>query len=183
MTNMITMNPIQRNLVQTQSCTKAGEMLKMSGNGQSAEPRDTVERGTVENGFWGDVKRCARKGADISSHAFGGFGGLALAGTGVYIGVLGGALGAAYLGGGLGLLRAAVDSQGFLDFWKTVFNTTTAAGKIGMVAGGIGVGYGCWEAGKGVGSTVMAVPGYIVGGLCGVGVGIANKVRGEGGDI
>lgn len=147
-----------------------------TGGAAPAEPKDSVETG----GFWADVKECAKKGADISSHALGGATGLALLGTGIYVGVLGGALGGAYLGGGLGLLKAAAGSEGFLGFWKTAFTTSTAMGKVGMLAGGATVGYGSWKLGEGAGSILAAVPGALIGGAIGVGVAIKNKLTGGG---
>lgn len=156
---------------------KAQDMMKMAEK-PAAEPQDSVETG----GFWSDVKKSAQKGADISSHALGGFTGLTLLGLGIYVGALGGALGGAYLGGGLGLLKAAASSKGFLGFWGQVFHTTGSLGKMGILAGGASVGYGSWKLGNGVGSTLAAVPGAIIGGAVGVCTAIANKVKGDGGE-
>ncbi|MDQ7824351.1 MAG: hypothetical protein RDV48_16230 [Candidatus Eremiobacteraeota bacterium] len=174
----VNMKPVM--LSQTATPQKASDLKKMADAPAEAEPKDTVEKN--ETGFWADVKASARKGADISSHALGGFTGLTLAGLGIYVGALGGALGGAYLGGGLGLLKAAASSKGFLGFWGTAFNTSTAIGKAGILAGGASVGYGSWQLGKGVGSVVAAIPGALIGGAVGVGIAIRNKLTGDGGE-
>jgi len=170
------MNPIKLGATPTATPVRASEMMKMAENAPSAsEPQDKVE-----TGFWADVKGCARKGADISSHALGGFAGLTLAGLGVYVGALGGTLGGAYLGGGLGLLKAAAGSEGFLGFWKTAFTTAGGGAKLGLLTGGASVGYGSWKMGEGAGSVLAAIPGAIIGGAVGVGVAIRNKLTGGG---
>lgn len=156
---------------------KATDMMKMA-EASAPEPKDSVETG----GFWSDVKKTAQKGADISSSALGGFIGLTMLGTGIYVGALGGALGGAYLGGGIGLLKASATSSGFLGFWKTVFGTGFGASKLGILAGGSAVGYGSWKLGRGVGDMVAAVPGFMIGGAVGIGMAIANKLKGDGGE-
>ena len=152
--------------------------MKMADTPAAAEPKDSVETG----GFWSEVKKSAQKGADISSSALGGFIGLTLLGTGIYVGALGGALGGAYLGGGVGLLRAAATSDGFLGFWKTVFGTGFGMSKLGIAMGGASVGYGSWKIGKAVGDIVASVPGYAIGGVIGAASYVVNKMKGDGGD-
>ena len=153
-------------------------MKKADAQAPAAEPKDTVETSQPETGFWVDVKKCARKGADISSHALGGFVGLTLAGLGIYTGALGGVMGGAFLGGGVGALKAAATTNGFLGFWKSAFQTTGAAAKAGMVVGGTAVGYGSWKFGTGIGSVLASIPGAAIGGVVGVGVALRNKLTG-----
>jgi len=173
-----TLNPVM--MGQTAAPQKAADLKKMAEKPApaAAEPKDTVD--TAEPSFMDTVKAYSKKGADISSHALGGFAGLTLLGTGIYVGALGGALGGAYLGGGLGLLKAAASSDGFLGFWKTAFTTSTALGKVGILAGGASVGYGSWKMGEGIGSIVAAVPGALIGGAVGVGVALKEKLTGGG---
>lgn len=173
MSTVLTMSPVN-----LQPCHTVKPDLMNMVETPEAPPQHEAQD-TVSKGYWNEVKHYARKGADISSHALGGCVGLGLLGTGIYVGALGGALGGAYLGGGIGLLQAAATSQGFIDFWKTVFTTSTTIGKIGILAGGTAVGYGSWKLGSGLGSLVAAIPGAIIGGVCGMAIAAVNRLKGE----
>jgi hypothetical protein len=84
-------------------------------------------------------------------HLVGGVAGVGMSLAGVYAGVLGGAVVGSLFGAGMGPAISSVATEGALGFVGGIWNSTSAAAKIGMVVGGASGLVGGFKLGKGIG--------------------------------
>ena len=101
----------------------------------------------------------------------GGAVGLVGVGAGLYAGGLGGMVTGGAMGLGFGPAKAIVTGQVGFDIVKSVFHTTGAMGKIGLVAGAAAATVGAGALGYKLGKTIGLIPGYAIG----IPVGLASS--------